>query len=354
MLIFKGCDSMERILTALSGGVDSAVTAGLLREMGYEVGGATMLLRPGGEGEAADAEAAADRLSMPFHLFCWQEDFQRLVIGPFTRVYQAGGTPNPCIFCNKALKFGKFLDEALDLGYDGMATGHYARIEYDRGSGRCLLKTARDPAKDQTYMLAGLDQRQLSHTVLPLGAYTKEEVRERAADFGLTRQQGKKDSQDICFVPDGDYLGYLKAHGLTPQAGNFIEESGAVLGPHRGYEGYTIGQRRGLEIAAGRRIYVLAKPRPDVVVGDGGALYARRVFVEDVNWIPFDRLEHPVRAQAKLRYTTKTALCAVTPTETGAMLQFDEPQRAVTPGQAAVLYDGDVVLGGGTIVGSAK
>ncbi len=345
---------MRKILTALSGGVDSAVTAGLLRELGYEAGGATMLLRDGGEAEAAAAAAAARRLGLPFHLFSWKEAFRRCVIEPFALGYQNGETPNPCIFCNQALKFGKFLEEALALGYDGMATGHYARITYDKGSGRYLLRSARDPAKDQTYMLAGLNQFQLGHTVLPLGEYTKDEVRQRAADYGLTEQQGKKDSQDICFVPDGDYLAYLTSCGLSPQPGSFLDANGSVIAPHCGYEGYTIGQRRGLGLAAGRRVYVLAKPRPDVVVGDESGLYAGTVHVAGMNWIPFPDPGRPFRAQAKLRYTVRTAPCTVVPCGDGAELRFDEPQRAVTPGQAAVLYDGEVVLGGGVIVGSDK
>mgnify|MGYP002801505654 FL=1 len=199
-------------------------------------------------------------------------------------------------------------------------------------------------------MLAGLSQHQLGHTVLPLGDYTKAEVRQQAEAMGLLEQQVKKDSQDICFVPDGDYMGFLCQWGLEPQPGNFIAPDGTVLGPHRGYEGYTIGQRRGLEIAAGRRVYVLSKPRPDVVIGDGNALFTTDVTVTGTNWILWEQPPERFRASVKLRYTAKPAACTVTVTDSGAQLVFDEPQRAVTPGQAAVFYEEDLVLGSGTIV----
>lgn len=339
---------MRKILVALSGGVDSAVAAALLAERGYGVGAASMLLHPGGGAEAEAAEAAARRLGLSFRLFRWEDHFRREVIELFAGVYRAGGTPNPCVFCNQALKFGRFLDAALELGYDGIATGHYARIERD--GQRVLLKRAADAAKDQTYVLAGLSQRQLAHTVLPLGGYTKEEVRALAARFGLSELEGKKDSQDICFIPGGDYLAYLTDHGLVPQAGRFLGPDGEDLGPHRGYEGYTIGQRRGLGVAAGRRVYVVAKPRPNVALGEESALYTASARLDGMNWIPWDAPPGPLRAAVKLRYTAKPAPCTVAPRDGGAALAFDLPQRAVTPGQAAVLYDGETVLGAGTIV----
>lgn len=337
---------MKRILVAMSGGVDSAVTAALLQEQGYEVAGATMLLRPGGEGEAADAHEAARRMGLPFHLFSWQDDFQREVIEPFQAVYQAGGTPNPCIFCNRALKFGRFLDAALELGYDGIATGHYARISFENG--RYLLKTGLDAKKDQAYMLYGLTQRQLSHVLLPLGCLTKDQVRQKAQELGLT-QAHKKDSQDICFIPNGDYMAYLTGRGMTPTPGHFLGPDGEDFGPHLGAERYTVGQRRWLDIPYGARIYVVGRRGGDILLGPEEALYQKTVFLTDLNFIPFDRPDGPIRGEAVLRYSKRTAPCTLSLTDGGACLTFDTPQRAPTCGQSAVLYQGDLVVGGGII-----
>jgi len=339
---------MKKILAAMSGGVDSAVTVGLLREAGCDVAGATMLLHDGGEAEAESAREAAERLGVPFTVFDWRGEFRRSVIDPFTAVYRAGGTPNPCIFCNRALKFGKFLDEALRLGFDGMATGHYARVAYDGAAGIWRLFAAADPAKDQSYMLCALTQERLARVELPLGALTKDRVRALAAAWGLP-QASRRDSQDICFVPDGDYMAYLAAHGCPPTPGRFLAPDGRDLGPHRGFEGYTIGQRRGLEIAAGRRVYVVAKRRPDVVLGEADALLARRVRVRDMRWIAGTAPGAPLRAAGKLRYTAAAAPCLAEPEGDGVLLVFDTPQRAVTPGQTAVLYRDGEVLGGGAI-----
>lgn len=338
---------MKRVLVAMSGGVDSACACILLQKQGYEIAGATMLLRDGGEAEAEDARLAARQLGIPFYLFELKNEFRKNVIEPFTQVYQSGGTPNPCVVCNRTMKFGLFLEKALSLGFDAIATGHYAKIT--ERDGRYLLSGADDRAKDQTYVLCMLNQRQLAHTLFPLGeVQNKAAVRELAVQAGLNLA-GKHDSQDICFVPDGDYMGYLTAHGLVPQEGNFILPDGTVLAPHRGMEAYTTGQRRGLGIALGARTYVLGKRGTDVVLGAEEALYARRVKVRGVNYIPFDRPPQPIRVQAKLRYTTKFADALLTPTADGCELLFDTPQRAVTPGQTAVFYDGDLVVGGGTI-----
>ena len=338
---------MKKILVAMSGGVDSAAACLLLRQQGYEVGGATMLLRDGGEAEAEDARRAAAQMDLPFFVFEWKEEFQRCVIEPFAAVYRSGATPNPCVICNGAMKFGRFLDRALELGYDGIATGHYARIT--RCGERYVLQKAVDHAKDQTYMLCKLTQYQLAHTLFPLGDMeSKEAVRALAAEAGLTLAR-KHDSQDICFVPDGDYMAYLTAHGLVPQRGNFVTTEGKILGEHRGLEAYTVGQRRGLGMAFGERAYVLGKRGTDVIVGDGSLLFSRRVAVGQTSWFPFAAPKKPMRVQAKLRYTPKTADAWLYPSGEGCVLEFDVPQRAVTPGQAAVFYDGDTVVGGGII-----
>ena len=343
---------MKKILVALSGGVDSACACLLLRQQGYEVGGATMLLRDDGEPEAEDAREAARQMGLEFFLFDLRREFRERVIEPFARVYQSGGTPNPCVVCNRTMKFGLFLEKALELGYDGMATGHYARIL--RENGRYIPCSARDRAKDQTYMLCSLSQDQLAHTLFPLGeAADKESVRREALAAGLSLAR-KHDSQDICFVPDGDYMAYLTANGLKPQKGNFITADGSVLAPHRGMEAYTTGQRRGLGIALGERTYVLGKRGTDVVLGPEDQLYSRRVFVGGGNYFPFEAPPQPIRVEAKLRYTTKFAPALLTPTAEGCELLFDAPQRAVTPGQTAAFYDGERLVGGGTITGSEK
>ena len=342
-----GGEALRKILVAMSGGVDSAAACVLLRQQGYEVGGATMLLRDGGEAEAEDARRAAEELGIPFYLFEWKDAFRRRVIEPFTRVYRSGGTPNPCVICNGAMKFGMFLEKALELGYDGIATGHYARVE--RESGRFLLRRAADRAKDQTYMLCKLTQAQLARTLFPLGGIvSKEETRRLAQEAGLTLAR-KHDSQDICFVPDGDYMAYLTANGLVPQAGRFVTPDGRVLGPHRGLEAYTVGQRRGLGMAFGERMYVLGKRGTDVVVGEERLLFSRRVEIGDVNYIPYDRPPGPLRVEAALRYTPRTAPAWLYPNGPACTLLFDEPQRAATEGQTAVFYDGETVVGGGTI-----
>lgn len=342
---------MKKILVGMSGGVDSAVSVLLLQEMGYTVGGATMLLQPCGLREAEDAARSAATLGIEFHLLDWQEEFRRDVIEPFERSYQRGDTPNPCVLCNKALKFGKFLEQALALGYDGIATGHYARVRAE--GGRVLLYRAKDLSKDQTYMLYHLSQEQLRRVVFPMGDYTKDEARAKAGLAGLA-VASKHDSQDICFIPDGDYLEFLKRDGIVPRPGRFIGPAGEDLGPHKGMEAYTIGQRRGLEVAYGSRIYVVGKRGGDVLLGANEALFSSRVHVSEVSFIPFDRLDAPIRAQAKLRYTPATAPCTIHPARDGVVLEFDQPQRAVTPGQAAVFYDGDLVLGGGTIQGKRE
>ena len=338
---------MKKILVAMSGGVDSAAACAILKKQGYKVAGGTMLLRDGGEAESEDARIAAKQMGIEFFAFDLRKEFFERVITPFMRVYQDGGTPNPCVVCNGAMKFGIFLEKALELGFDGIATGHYARIE--EKDGRFLLRVAADRQKDQTYMLCGLNQFQLAHTIFPLGdVVSKDETRALAIEAGLDLAK-KRDSQDICFIPDGDYMAYLTSHGVVPQKGNFVSPDGKIYGAHRGMEGYTVGQRRGLGLAFGERVYVLGKRGTDVILGQEEALFSKTVAVENVNYIPFDALNTPMRVQAKLRYTPRTAQATLIPSENGCILEFDEPQRAATKGQTAVFYDGDTVLGGGVI-----
>ena len=342
---------MKKILVAMSGGVDSAAACLLLRRQGYAIGGATMLLRDGGEAEAEDAQRAAEQMGIPFHLFEWKEAFQKRVIAPFTDIYRAGATPNPCVICNGAMKFGLFLERALALGYDGIATGHYARIAQENG--RYVLRVAVDRPKDQTYVLCKLTQQQLSHTLFPLGDIeNKDAVRALAAEAGLELAR-KHDSQDICFVPDGDYTAFLERYtGKTYPQGDFLDESGKVVGKHHGAVRYTIGQRKGLGLAMGEPVYVCGKDMQanTVTVGPNSSLFSSALQANDWNWFPFPELTEPMDVTVKIRHSQFEQPGRVFPEADGfARVEFAQPLRAVTPGQAVVLYQGDMVLGGGTI-----
>ena len=348
---------MKKALIAMSGGVDSSVAALLTRQRGFDCVGCTMQLYDGPDestccslDDVEDARAVARRLGMPFYAFNCKDDFRRNVMEPFAESYRRGLTPNPCIECNRALKFGKLLRRAEELGCGTLVTGHYARIEYDDKGYH--LKKAADPDKDQTYVLYMLTQEQLSRLSFPLGELTKAQVRRLAEENGFVNAD-KPDSQDICFVPDGDYAAAIRrisGRDLTP--GNFVDRNGRVLGPHKGLECYTVGQRRGLGIALGEPAYVLAVRPEDgsVVLGPDEALFSRQVPVPSFHWISGHAPEGPVRARAKIRYRHRERECTVTPRpDGGTLIEFDEPQRAVTPGQSAVVYGGDEVLGGGVI-----
>ena len=351
----------EKALIAMSGGVDSSVAALLMQRDGYDCMGVTMKLyegetAPGSKtcctaDDAADARSVAYRLGMPYYVFNMKEDFDRQVIARFVSTYEAGATPNPCIDCNRYLKFSLLREKGQALGCSMIATGHYARVER-RDDGRWLLKKAVNEEKDQSYVLYTLTQQELAHTRFPLGGMTKTQVRAMAEENGLLNAH-KQDSQDICFVPDGDYAAFIRRYtGRDYPAGDFVDENGKVLGRHRGQICYTVGQRRGLGVAADRPLYVCKKRLEEnqIVLTGNEKLFSRRLIARDINLIPFDHLDKPIRCKARVRY--KHAEQPATVTQIGEdMIEvvFDEPQRAITAGQAVVLYDGDLVLGGGTI-----
>ncbi len=344
---------MDKVLIAMSGGVDSSVAAFLLQSQGLACAGANMLLWCEGQADSAqDARNVAQRLDMPFYVFDNQAQFRQQVVEPFIHCYESGGTPNPCIFCNRHLKFDALLEKALSMGFTHIATGHYARIEKDAATGRYLLYRAGDDSKDQSYFLACLTQHQLAHTKFPLGELTKPQVREIAQEQGFLNAR-KRDSQDICFVPDGDYVAFMERYTQKKYpAGDYLDTNGKVLGQHRGAVCYTIGQRKGLGIALGAPAYVCSKDMDanTVTLGKESDLMHSVLLAENWNWIPFPALTGPISVMAKVRYRHTPQRATVFPMERGmAKVVFDTPQRAITAGQAVVLYDGDLVLGSGTI-----
>lgn len=347
-----------KVLIAMSGGVDSSVAAYLMQQKGYECVGATMRLHdkfPNDENknlsDINDAKSVCSLLGIDFHVLDYREEFKKQVIERFISIYEKGGTPNPCIECNRYMKFGVFLDAAFDLGCEKMATGHYARIE--EVNGRFLLKKAADEKKDQSYFLYSLTQNQLKRVEFPLGDMTKDEIRFLAAEKSFVSAH-KSDSQDICFVPNGEYVCVIKNYTQKeyPQ-GDFIDTSGNKIGTHLGIINYTVGQRKGLGTAFGEKMYVKEKnPLKNIVVlGKNEDLFSSSLDADDFNWIAFDNPPPEFTAKAKVRYSAKEDDCTVFVTDKSKVhIEFTTPQRAIAKGQAVVLYHGNTVIGGGTII----
>lgn len=345
----------EKVLVGMSGGVDSAAAALLLKQAGYEVIGVTFRLwmgeGSGTEESIKDAAKICERLELEHTVLDLESCFHREVIGRFIESYECGETPNPCVECNRRIKFSKMLELADELGIKYVATGHYAKIE-KTADGRYLLKKATDEKKDQSYFLYSLTEEQLSRVLFPLGDYTKAEVRAIAEENGFVNAR-KRDSQDICFVKDGDYAAFIEEYtGKSFPQGDFIDAKGNVLGKHRGVIRYTVGQRKGLGISLGKHAFVCAKNVQDntVTLGDNEELFSDTLTARDACFILDIDIGEPFRATARIRNTQKETPCVVTRTDTAHFrVDFDTPQRAISRGQSVVLYDGNAVLGGGRI-----
>ena len=353
----------NKVLVGMSGGVDSAMSAYLLLKNGYEPTGVNCRFFDNDDAfikektccsleDSQDARSVAYKLGIPFYVFNFKDDFKEKVIKNFVDTYVNGATPNPCIECNKHLKFDKLLRRAIEMEHDYIATGHYAIREFDKSSERYLLKKGVDPTKDQSYVLYCLTQQQLKHTLFPLGGMKKTEVRQLAQELGFVNAS-KHDSQDICFVPDGDYATFIeKQPNKKFECGNFVDRDGNVLGTHKGIIRYTIGQRRGLGLALPAPMYVYKKDMANncVILSKEEDLFSKSLDACNINLIAYDKLDKPIRVKAKVRYKQAEQWATVTQTdETHFHVEFDFPQRAFAKGQAVVLYDGDVVVGGGTI-----
>lgn len=352
---------MKKALIAMSGGVDSSVASLLVKESGYDCAGITMKLYDEIDSEKtntccsaddiADARAVCNKLGIPYYVFNFKDSFDKEVISRFIKAYENGSTPNPCIDCNRYIKFDRLMLRMKELNMDYVVTGHYARIEYDDNLNRFILKKALDNTKDQSYVLYSLTQEQLAHTLFPLGAMNKTEVRKIAEENGFVNAS-KHDSQDICFVPNGKYAEFIEQYtGKKYENGDFVDKNGNVLGEHKGIIRYTIGQRKGLGLALPAPMYVCEKDLENnkVILGSNDDLFSSELYADNLNLITCEKITKPIRIKAKVRYNQKEQPATAEQIGDKLHIVFDEPQRAISKGQAVVIYDGDTVVGGGTI-----